>query len=58
MKQSEFRRWLARQGAEFEEGSKHIKIIYKDKISYMPRQPSREIKEGTRKAILKQLGLN
>ncbi|KOE57467.1 type II toxin-antitoxin system HicA family toxin [Aggregatibacter actinomycetemcomitans] len=58
MKQSEFLRWLIAQGVTKEEGSKHIKLYYNGNQSAMPRQPSKEIKNGTVKAIKKQLGLN
>ncbi|AVL70386.1 type II toxin-antitoxin system HicA family toxin [Oligella urethralis] len=56
MKTSEFRRWLKSQGVEFKEGSKHTKLTYKGKHSTLPRH-AKELPEGTRKAILKQLGL-
>ncbi|AWX99528.1 mRNA interferase [Marinomonas primoryensis] len=58
MKQSEFKRWLEKQGVEFEQGAKHYKLTYKGKRSTLSRQPSKEMKEGTRKGILKQLGLD
>ncbi|OOF41801.1 mRNA interferase [Rodentibacter rarus] len=58
MKQSEFLRWLIAQGVTKEEGSKHIKLYYNGNQSTMPRQPSKEIKNSTMKAIKKQLGLN
>ncbi|UWZ94155.1 type II toxin-antitoxin system HicA family toxin [[Pasteurella] aerogenes] len=57
MKQSEFLRWLKAQGVEVEDGSKHIKLYYRDNQSVMPRQPSKEIKKGTAENIKKQLGL-
>ena len=58
MKQSEFLRWLIAQGVVKEEGSKHIKLYYNGNQSTMPRQPSKEIKNGTMRAIKKQVGLN
>jgi mRNA interferase HicA len=58
VKQSEFKRWLTRQGATFEQGSNHLKVFLNGKQSAMPRHPSHEIGEGLRKAILKQLGIN
>nr|DAR68227.1 MAG TPA: hypothetical protein [Caudoviricetes sp.] len=58
MKQSEFLRWLKANGVRVEDGSKHIKLYYGNNQSTMPRQPSKEIKTGTVKAIKKQLGLN
>ncbi|MBE2895584.1 type II toxin-antitoxin system HicA family toxin [Pasteurellaceae bacterium HPA106] len=57
MKQSEFLRWLKAQGVEVKEGGNHIKLYLSGKQSVMPRQPSKEIKTGTMKAIKKQLGL-
>ena len=57
MKLSEFRRWLAAQGAEFKEGKKHTKVYLNDKQSTLPRHGSAEIPTGTMNAIKKQLGL-
>ena len=57
MKQSQFKRWLADQGATFIQGGSHLKIFLNGKQSVMPRHPSHEIGEGLRKMILKQLGL-
>jgi len=57
MKQSEFRQWLASQGATFKQGKKHLKVYLNGKQTSLPRHPSHEIGEGLRQAILKQLGL-
>lgn len=57
MKISEFRRWLESQGVQTKEGANHTKLYLNGKQSTLPRHPSQELKEGTRKAILKQLGL-
>jgi mRNA interferase HicA len=57
MKISEFKRWLESQGVKVEGGTKHWKLYNNDKQSTLPRHPSKELKEGTRKAILKQLGM-
>ncbi|RXN91112.1 mRNA interferase [Achromobacter aloeverae] len=57
MKLSEFRRWLAEQGATFKEGGNHTKVYFRGKQSTLPRHGSHEIGEGLRQAILKQLGL-
>lgn len=57
MKQSEFRRWLESQGVEVKQGTNHLKLYYRGKQSTMPRHPSKEIGEGLRRAIIKQLGL-
>lgn len=54
MKQSEFKRWLARQGATFTEGTRHTKIRLKGRQSVMPRHPGAELGDVTRKLILKQ----
>lgn len=58
MKVSEFKRWLAAQGATFKEGSKHTKVYLGDNYSVLPRHPSKELPNGTVKAIKKQLGLD
>lgn len=57
MKQSEFKRWLAAQGAIFKQGKSHLRVYLNGKQSTLPRHPSHEIGEGLRQAILKQLGL-
>ncbi|EBW6364364.1 type II toxin-antitoxin system HicA family toxin [Salmonella enterica subsp. enterica serovar Oranienburg] len=57
MKQREFRRWLADQGAEFKDGKGHLKIFLNGRQTIMPRHPSHEMPEPLRKLILKQLGL-
>lgn len=57
VKQSELRRWLAAQGAEFKDGTNHLKIYLNGKQTVMPRHPGKEIPEPLRKAILKQLGI-
>jgi len=57
VKASEFRRWLAAQGATFKEGASHTKVYLHGKQTTLPRHGSQEIGEGLRRAILKQLGL-
>ena len=57
MKQSEFKRWLAGQGATFENGKRHLKVYLNGRQTTLPRHPAQELGEGLRKAILKQLGL-
>ncbi|NVI06335.1 type II toxin-antitoxin system HicA family toxin [Paraburkholderia youngii] len=57
MKQSEFKRWLAEQGATFKEGSNHTKVYLNGNQTTLPRHPSHEIGEGLRRKILKQLNL-
>jgi mRNA interferase HicA len=58
VKASEFKRWLAKQGARFEaaKGS-HFRVYLNGKQSILPMH-SKEIKTGTVQAIQKQLGLN
>lgn len=59
MKHSEFRRWLRAQGVTFEaaKGS-HFKITAPNgKTTIFADHGSKEMKEPTRKAIIKQLGL-
>lgn len=57
MKLSEFKRWLAEQGATIKEGGAHTKVYLNGRQSTLPRLGSHEIGEGLRRAILKQLGL-
>lgn len=59
MKYSEFRRWLRAQGVRFEpaKGS-HFKVYLGDNQTIFPDHGSKEIGEGLRKKILKDLGLN
>lgn len=57
MKQSEFRRWLAEQGATFKEGTGHTKVYLNGKYTVIPRHHGKEIGEGLRLRILRQLGL-
>jgi mRNA interferase HicA len=57
VKSSEFKRWLAAQGATFEpaKGS-HFRVELKGKVSYLPMH-SKELKTGLVQGIKKQLGL-
>ncbi|WP_249189605.1 type II toxin-antitoxin system HicA family toxin [Burkholderia ambifaria] len=57
VKQSEFKKWLADQGAVFKEGAKHTKVYLNGEQTALPRHPGHEIGEGLRKKILKQLKL-
>jgi mRNA interferase HicA len=54
---SELKRKLARAGCTFREGKKHLIIYYKGARSVMPRHPAREVKIGTVRDILKDLGI-
>jgi mRNA interferase HicA len=57
VKSSEFKRWLAQQGATFESAKgSHVKVTLNGKTSYLPMH-SKELKTGTLQAIKKQLGL-
>ena len=57
MKQSEFVRWLTKQGATFKDGSKHLKVILNGKTSHLPRHPGAELKTGLIEGVKKQLNL-
>ncbi len=57
MKQSEFMRWLGRQGAQFRQGTRHVKVYLNGRQTTLPRHPGHEISESLRKAILKQLDI-
>jgi len=57
VKGSEFKRWLAKQGATFEPGKgSHLKVFLKGKQSILPMH-SKEIGKGLAEEIKKQLGL-
>jgi mRNA interferase HicA len=58
LKQSEFKRWLLARGVTMRDGAKHLKLYFNGRQAVMSRQPAREMGEGLRKAILKQLGLD
>jgi mRNA interferase HicA len=58
VKSSEFLRWLEKKGCAFKPGKgSHLKAYLNGKHSVVPVHKGRDIKEGTRRAILKQLGL-
>lgn len=58
MKSSEFKRWLAAQGARFESAKgSHLKVFLNDKMSIMPVHKSKEIGTGLVEKIKKDLGL-
>ncbi|MCL2829820.1 MAG: mRNA interferase [Betaproteobacteria bacterium] len=57
MKQSEFVRWLAKQGATFKQRSKHLKIYLNGEQTILPRHPSCELKEPLVDAVKKKLKL-
>lgn len=57
VKQSEFVRWLAQQGATFKDGGKHMKVYLNGQQSHLPRHPSAELKTGLVEGVKKQLKL-
>lgn len=57
MKLADFKAYLASQGATFSEGSKHTKVFLNGRQTTLPRHKGRDLGEGLRAAILKQLGL-
>ncbi len=57
MTHDEFRRWLARLGARFVEGTRHTKVYLNGRASTLPRHGRKEIPVGTMNAIKRQLGL-
>lgn len=57
MKQSEFVRWLSKQGATFQDGTKHLKVYLNGKQTILPRHPASELKKGLVEGVKKQLGL-
>ena len=57
MKSSEFKRWLADQGATFKSGKgSHLRVTLNGRNSVLPMH-SKELKKGTAEGIKKQLGL-
>jgi len=59
VKCSEFKRWLERQGAYVSRQAKgsHVIITLNGKEATLPYHGSKEMREGTRLSILKELGL-
>ncbi|WP_295430722.1 type II toxin-antitoxin system HicA family toxin [uncultured Thiodictyon sp.] len=59
MKYSEFKRWLAAQGARFRPGSgSHLHVELNGRNSVFPFHGSKEIPNPLVKAIKKDLGLD
>lgn len=57
MKSSEFKRWLAAQGATFTPGKgSHLRVELNGRISILPTH-SKDLKKGTVEGIKKKLGL-
>jgi mRNA interferase HicA len=57
VKQSEFVRWLAQQGATFKEGSRHLIVSLNGEKTTIPRHPSKELKKGLVEGVKKKLKL-
>lgn len=57
LKASELKRKLAKLGCTFEDGTRHLVVIYKGKATEMPRHPAKEVRTGTVRGILKKLGI-
>ena len=57
MKQSEFVRWLTKQGARFEDGTKHLKVYLNGEMSHLPRHPAKELKMPLVEGVKKKLKL-
>ncbi len=58
MKYSELKRWLLQQGVELESGKgSHMKATLNGRQTVFPFHGSKEIGEGLRRKILKDLGL-
>jgi mRNA interferase HicA len=57
MKSSEFKRWLAAQGAKFTPGKgSHLRVELNGRLSILPMH-SKDLKKGTIEGIKRQLGL-
>jgi antitoxin HicB len=52
VKQSGFKRWLAKQGATFADGGKHLKVSLSGKRAHFPSHPSAELKTGLVEDVL------
>ena len=59
MKYSEFKKWLKKQGCTFDTQGKgsHMTVHYNGRKTTFPFHGSKEISEGLRKAIIKQLSM-
>jgi mRNA interferase HicA len=54
---NELKRKLAKLGCTFEQGTRHLVVLYKGKATEIPRHPARELKTGTVRGVLKALGI-
>jgi len=57
VKQSEFVRWLTKQGATFEDGTKHLKVFLNGEMTHLPRHPAKELKMPLVEGVKKKLKL-
>jgi mRNA interferase HicA len=57
LKASGLRRKLAKLGCTFQQGTRHLVVVYKGNATEMPRHPAKELKTGTVRGILKKLGI-
>jgi len=58
MNSNEFKRWLAKMGAQFgEQKGSHLKVYMNGKMSILPMHGKKELGTGLVKAIKKQLGI-
>ncbi|MEO5924929.1 MAG: type II toxin-antitoxin system HicA family toxin [Bryobacteraceae bacterium] len=57
MTASELKRKLKALGCTFENATGHTRVVFEGRISFIPRHDNKEIRTGTLKAILKQLGI-
>ncbi|MBN4073575.1 type II toxin-antitoxin system HicA family toxin [Mariprofundus ferrooxydans] len=58
MDSKQFKKWLAKQGATFQQGKgSHLKVYLNGKQSVLPMHGKAEIGKGLESAIKKQLGL-
>lgn len=57
MKQSEFVKWLKKQGATFEDGTKHLKVFLNGEKIILPRHPAKELKQPLVDDVKKALKL-
>jgi len=59
MDSKQFKKWLAKQGATFQQGKgSHLKVFLNGKQSVLPMHGKTELGKGLEHAIKKQLGLN
>jgi len=58
MDSKQFKKWLAKQGATFQQGKgSHLKVFLNGNQSVLPMHGKQELGKGLQNAIKKQLGL-